>query len=177
MDTGPEATAPKPARDLVVVGRIGAPHGVRGWVKVNCFGLPSASLLSAKYCFVGEPLAWQRLEVAEIAQHGQHIAVRLGDISDRDGATRMRHKQIAVERETLPPTASGEYYWHDLQGLQVKNLQGESFGEVVDLIETGANQVLVVRGETELLIPVLDGVIASVDLPGRNMVVDWQADY
>ena len=177
MDKGPGAAAPESQPTLVVVARIGAPHGVRGWVRVDCFGSPSESLLAAKHWFVGEPRAGRRVEVAEVAIHGQHIAARLDEVSDRDGATRLRHKQVALERSVLPPTASGEYYWHDLQGLQVANLQQEEFGEVVDLIETGANQVLVVRGDREVLIPYLADVIKSVDLAAKRIVVDWQADY
>jgi 16S rRNA processing protein RimM len=173
-----EGANPQAGNALVVVARVGAPHGVRGWVKVDCFGgSPSESLLGTTQWYIGEPRAWQRAEVAEITTHGRHIAVRLDGITDRDGATRLRHKQVALERSALPPTASGEYYWHDLQGLQVSNLQHEELGEVVDLIETGANQVLVVRGDREVLIPFLDGVIANVDMSARRLVVDWQADY
>jgi 16S rRNA processing protein RimM len=169
---------PATQQALVVVARVGAPHGVRGWVKVDCFGgAPSEPLMSAKHWFIGEPHAWQQAEVTEIATHGQRIAVRLDGMTDRDAASRLRHKQVALERSALPPTASGEYYWHDLQGLQVTNLQNQALGEVVDLIETGANQVLVVRGDREVLIPFLDGVIARVDVAARQIVVDWQADY
>jgi 16S rRNA processing protein RimM len=151
---------------------------VRGWVKVDCFGAPSEALLQAKICFVGTQEDWRRAEVAEIEQHGQRIALRLDGIADRDHAAQLRHKQVALERAALPPTASGEFYWHDLQGLQVTNLQGERLGLVADLIETGANQVLVVRGEgSEVLIPFLESIIHRVDVPGRALVADWQADY
>jgi 16S rRNA processing protein RimM len=88
-----------------------------------------------------------------------------------------RGRDVAVPRSTFPDAAANEFYWADLIGLKVVNEQGEDLGTVARLLETGANDVLVVEGDRERLIPFTEHVIRNVDLPGRMIRVDWGTDY
>ncbi len=121
---------------------------------------------------------WQPRECVEGSRHGKGVVARLEGYEDRDQARLLMNTEIGVRREQLPPTAPGEYYWQDLQGLEVMNLEGEPLGTVDHLMETGANDVLVVRGERERLIPfVLDKIVMRVDLDAGVIQVDWDKDY
>ena len=102
----------------------------------------------------------------------------LAGVNGREEAEALQGMKIAVPRNELPAAEEGEYYWSDLIGLQVKNLQGESFGCVTELMETGANDVLVVDdAETRRLIPFVDSVVTEVNLEAQCILVDWGADY
>jgi 16S rRNA processing protein RimM len=121
---------------------------------------------------------WREKRLAGGARHGKGVIARLSDCENRDQARALMGCEIAVRRDQLPATAPGEYYWRDLQGLKVITLTGELLGTVDHLLETGANDVLVVHGERERLIPfVLDQVIVRVDLDKGAIHVDWDKDY
>jgi 16S rRNA processing protein RimM len=121
---------------------------------------------------------WQPCQVAEGRKHGKGVVARLEDCADRDQAQALLNCEIGVRRDQLPATAPGEYYWNDLLGLRVVNRQNEVLGTVQQLLETGANDVLVVMGERERLIPfVLDKVVTRVDLDAGVIQVDWDKDY
>ena len=100
------------------------------------------------------------------------------DIADRDAADALRGTEVWVARSTLPPPAPGEYYWVDLEGLRVVNLEGVSFGTVSHLFSTGANDVLVAQGDRERMIPFVEpDFIKSVDFDAGVVTVDWDADF
>ena len=121
---------------------------------------------------------WQEHRLAEGRQHGKGVVARLAGCEDRDRAALLIGAEIGVRRDQLPVAQPGEYYWSDLQGLQVVTLKGELLGTVDHLLETGANDVLVLRGERERLIPfVLGQVIHDVDLEGGEIQVDWDKDF
>jgi 16S rRNA processing protein RimM len=181
------------AEDYLIVGRIGAPYGVRGWVKIFSYTEHPENLLDydpwflgkqkvseAKSAKTGQP-SWRACVVEEAKTHGKGIVAKLQGCDDRDAATLLRGLEIAIHKEQLPPAEEGEYYWVDLIGLKVENLAGVSFGRVDHLLETGANDVLVVKGEAgepERLIPyVMDVFIKEVDLDAGIIRVDWEADY
>ena len=110
--------------------------------------------------------------------HGKVLVAKLQDVADRTGAEKYKGLLVAVPREHLPPAEEDEYYWSDLIGLAVENQDGDKLGTVDSLLETGANDVLVVKGgHGELLIPFIDSVIKQVSLKDRTIRVDWQADY
>ena len=114
----------------------------------------------------------------EARQHGKGVVARLADCIDRDQAQALTGREIGIARDELPAAQPGEYYWHDLQGLSVVTLAGEPLGTVDHLLETGANDVLVVEGERERLIPfVMDQVIVRVDLDKGEIQVDWDKDF
>lgn len=159
------------------MGRVLAPYGVRGWVKVLPQTAQPDGILAQREWWLGADEQWQRHQVLEGHVHGQHVVVALADIGDRDAAARLKGLMIAVPREALPAPAQGEYYWADLIGLEVTNLQAEQLGRVQEVFATGANDVLVVRSERERLIPFTANVIRSVDLASGSLVVDWGLDY
>lgn len=163
----------------VIMARIGAPFGVRGWVKVHAYAEPPASLLEFPVWHLGHEGDWQDRSLAESrALGGAVLAVRFEGIEDRDQAATLRGLEVAVDRQALAPLPAGEYYWADLVGLKVINADGQSFGVVRNLLETGANDVLVVQGDRERLIPYIrPDVVRAVDLAAGELHVDWDADF
>jgi len=120
----------------------------------------------------------QMKNVLETDWRGQVLLARVAGIEVREVATTWVGREIFITRGQLPPTAAGEVYWADLIGLAVVNRSGIELGEVVRLLETGAHDVLVVRGDRERLIPFVRGVhVVSIDLHARRVVVEWEADY
>jgi 16S rRNA processing protein RimM len=163
---------------MVVMGKIVAAHGIKGWVKIQTYTEYLDSLLDYDTWYVGKEEAWRPLEVLEAEVHSKVLVARLEGVDDRTAAERYKGQLIAVPRSELPEQEEGEYYWSDLIGLKVLNLAGEELGTVDTLLETGANDVLVVKGGSgELLIPFIEDVIGKVDLKQRTIRVDWQADY
>jgi 16S rRNA processing protein RimM len=160
------------------MGRITAPFGVKGWVKVQPLTAAARNLLAYPRWWVGRGADWQEHEVAEAGvQSTKAVIARLAGCEEREAAARFRGSEIAVPRSQLPPPQPGEYYWVDLMGLRVVNSEARELGSVVQILQTGANDVLVVQGERERLIPFLEGVILEVDRHGGVMRVNWSADY
>lgn len=163
---------------MVVMGKIVAAQGILGWVKVQTFTEYLDSLLDYDMWYVGNEQNWQPLQVLEAEVHGKVLVAKLEGIADRTAAEKYKGLLIAVPRDSLPEQEEGEYYWSDLVGLTVENLAGETFGTVDTLLETGANDVLVIKGASgETLIPFIASVIQQVDLKKKTIRVDWQADY
>ncbi len=161
----------------VLVGRVSGLFGVRGWCKVYSYTQPREALLDYSGWQIGREGDWRPVEVAEGQRHGKTVIVRLDGIDDRDTAASLVGCDIAVPRSALPNTEQGTYYWHDLEGLDVVRQDGTVIGIVKELIETGANDVLVVNGDQEVLIPfVIDKVVTDVDLAEGRIVVDWEWD-
>ena len=159
------------------MGRIIAPFGVKGWVKVQPNTAAIQNLLAYRTWWVGGEGDWRERAVAEAKVQGSAVVARLTGCDDRDAAALLQGKPVAVPRAALPQVRNGEYYWADLIGLAVVNVAGQEFGRVTQILETGANDVLVVQGERERLIPFIAPVIREVD-PGAGMIrVDWAADY
>lgn len=120
---------------------------------------------------------WQEATVAEGQRHGKTVIVRINGYDDRDKAAGLIGTEIGVPRDELPETDSDQYYWSDLEGLSVVDRHGTELGKVDYLLETGANDVMVVKGETERLIPfVMDKVVLGVDLAKGEIRVDWEWD-
>lgn len=163
---------------MVVMGKVVAAQGIQGWVKVQTFTEYLDSLLDYDTWYVGNEQAWRPLQVLEADVHGKVLVAKLEGIVDRSAAEKYKGLLIAVPRDSLPEQEEGEYYWSDLVGLSVESLAGEAFGTVDSLLETGANDVLVVKGERgETLIPFIASVIQQVDLKKKTIRVDWSADY
>ena len=159
------------------MGRIMAPYGVQGWVKLRTFTQEPDGLAEFPVWWLSRGDDWQAYPVAETRMHGGGLVARLEGVEDRDAAFRLCGLEIAVPRDELPTPAQDEYYWADLIGLEVRNLQGEVLGRIQALLETGANDVLVVRGECERLLPYVPTVVLKVDVAGGQMIVDWGVDY
>jgi 16S rRNA processing protein RimM len=147
----------------VILGRIVGLFGVRGWIKVYSYTEPREAVLDYKDWLLGRDGNWQR--------------ARLEGIADRDAATELIGSDIGVDRDALPDPEEGHYYWADLEGLTVVQRNGTELGKVAYLMATGANDVLVVDGPTERLIPFVSGtVILDVDFAAGVIHVDWEWD-
>ena len=159
------------------MGRITGLFGVRGWVKVYSYTEPREAVLNYDRWLLGRKDGWQEATVAEGQRHGKTIIARLDGYVDRDQAAGLVGADIGVPREAMPETESDQYYWSDLEGLRVLHRDGTELGRVAYLLETGANDVMVVQGEQERLIPfVLDKVVLDVDLDKGEIEVDWEWD-
>jgi 16S rRNA processing protein RimM len=131
---------------------------------------------------LGKQGKWRAYRLLEGKVHGQTVLASLEGVSDRNVAEAMQGFEVAVERSALPEPAEDEYYWDQLTGLEVVNLQGEVLGRVTGLMETGAHEVLKVSGEyeskpIERLIPFVAALVQTVDLEAKRIVVDWGLDY
>jgi 16S rRNA processing protein RimM len=163
---------------MVIMGRVAAAHGIRGWVKIQPYTEYVDSLLDYETWWLGnERGPWREVEV-QCEVHGKTLVAQLPDCPDRNAAERLKGLLVAVPRSSLPEQDEDEYYWMDLIGMSVVNEAGERLGTVANLLETGANDVLCVRGEGgEMLIPFVASAIKQVDLKNRIVRVDWSADY
>lgn len=159
----------------ISVGQVVGLFGVDGWVKVYSHTRPPAAILGYRPWRVEVAGVWRRLDVAEGRLQGKGIVARLAGYEDRDAAAALVGAQIAILASQLPAAGEREYYWAELEGLRVVNLAGQELGRVSHLFETGANDVLVVRGERERLIPFGREVIQRVDLEAGVISVDWDA--
>ena len=161
----------------VILGRIVGLFGVRGWLKVYSYTEPREAVLDYKDWLLSRNGRWQRVVLAEGKRHGKAVIARLEGIEDRDAAAELTGSEIGVDRDTLPDPGEGHYYWADLEGLTVVHKDGTELGKVAYLMATGANDVLVVDGPAERLIPFVTGeVILDVDLAAGIMRVDWEWD-
>jgi 16S rRNA processing protein RimM len=161
----------------VVLGRITGLFGVKGWVKVYSYTEPREAVLEYGRWLLARKDEWREVTVAESQRHGKTIIARLEGYADRDQAAELIGTDIAVPRGELPGTDEGEYYWSDLEGLTVVHRDGTVLGKVAYLLETGANDVMVLEGEQERLVPfVMDKVVLGVDLDKGVIDVDWEWD-
>lgn len=164
--------------ELIIVGKISAAFGVKGWVKIYSYTDPVNNILQYNPWKIKTKNSWQHIKVVQGRIHGKGVVAQLEQVHDRTDAEALTGTEIAVNRDQLPAAEAGEYYWADLIGLKVVNTQGVEFGNVDHLLETGANDVLVVTNGKERLIPyVLDVYIKEVDLNKGEIVVNWDPDY
>ena len=162
----------------LVIGRLTGVYGVKGWLKVYSFTQPRENILQYNPWLLKRDATWQPVKVEAGRQQGKGIVVKLEGISDRNDALALRNTEIAIHHDQLGSLAEGEYYWSDLIGLEVKNLAGDDLGKVVSLLETGADDVLVIRGDKERLVPfVQPDIVKSVNLSSGQIIVDWERDY
>lgn len=178
---------------MVVMGRIVAPYGVYGWLKIVPDTEYLDGLLDYERWWLGKAPNWREVSVEQAKLHNDVLLVKLVGINDRDAAFSLKGQQIAVPRDELPEPDEGEYYWSDLIGLHVTNTNGVDFGKITQVFETGANDVLVVR-ETqatqvtgkdgklreeyrERLIPFTSEAVPEVNLQAGSVLVDWDADF
>lgn len=159
------------------MGRIAAPFGVKGWVKIQPYRTSGEGLLACREWWLKCKEEWQARAVVEARRQGSMLVAKLEGCDDREAAAEIRGGELGIPRAAFPPTDRGEYYWVDLIGLKVANERHEVLGVVTRVLETGANDVLVLEGERERLIPFVGEVVKRVDLEGGVIVVNWDADY
>jgi 16S rRNA processing protein RimM len=165
-------------KELVVLGRISGLFGVRGWVKIYSHTAPKEGVLDYPSWLLQQGKEWRPCKLAEGKLHGKGVVARLEGCVDRDQAAQLIGQNIAVKRQDLPSLGADDFYWSDLEGLRVQTSEGEDLGVISHLFETGSNDVMVLSGERERLVPYLwRQVVKSVDLDAGLMVVDWDPDF
>jgi len=162
---------------LLAMGRIVGVFGVEGWVKVESFSEPRTNLGRYRPWQVALPGGELRVARPQLRPHGKGLVAKLDGVNDRDAAAALVGAEIRVPRERLPKAKAGEFYWADLEGLTVRTVDGVDLGSVSHLISTGANDVLVVRGDRERLLPYIPDVVRRVDAGAGLIEVDWDPEF
>lgn len=164
--------------DWVVLGRVSGLFGVNGWVRVFSHTTPREGIARYQPIFLKRQGEWREFKIEASRAHGAGVVLKFAGCDDRDQAAVLIPSELAIRRAQLPPPAPGEYYWADLEGMRVVTVAGFELGVVSHLLATGANDVLVVKGERERLLPfVKEQVVMAVDLEQRLMTVDWDPDF
>ena len=178
----PESVGLAPT-DIVVLGKIVGPYGLRGAVKVHPFADDPQVWAKLPYWWIGQegdaPELWRQTRLLRGKLHGDTLIAELECMPDRNASEAAHGVLVGVPRAELPPSAKDEYYWADLIGLGVINTREQSLGRVLGLIETSANDVLRVGGENEpeRLLPFVAAVVLDVDLSAQCIRVDWETDW
>ncbi len=165
--------------DSIHVGEIVGVFGIKGWVKVYSLTDPRENILGYSPWLLKKGHQQKLLDVVDGKRQGKSVVASLEGIVDRNQSEELIGWEIFISRKQLPSTEEGEYYWVDLVGLKVITEQGVDLGIVDHLMETGANDVLVVHlGDVERLIPLLhEQVVKKVDFDNQEMIVDWDPDF
>ena len=162
----------------IIVGRIGAVYGVKGWLKIISDTQPLENILRYRPWLLKLNGRWVETEIEDAKTHGKGLVAKIRGCDDRELARNYTNAEIGITREQLPKPQQGEYYWADLEGLEVVNLEGINFGKIDHLFETGANDVIVVKGDEERLVPfIMNDVIKEIDLDKQHMLVDWPSEF
>jgi 16S rRNA processing protein RimM len=166
------------------MGRIGGPYGIKGWVKLIAYTDPRDNILTFRQWQARVGQQWLTLEMDAGKPHGKGLIAHFVGYDDPETARRLNDVELTVPAEELPPLEENEYYWHQLTGLQVITLSGQVLGQVDNMMETGANDVMVVAptaesvDDRERLIPwLMDKVIREISLEQGRILVDWEPDY
>ena len=166
--------------ETVVIGEIVGVYGVKGWVKLKSWTQPAKQIFTYQpWLLVNSGAADKRAcNVLEYRSHSGQFVISLEGITDRDEAAKLNRYRIEVEKDLLPELPDNEYYWADLIGMQVVNLAGVDFGTVSNLLETGANDVLVINGDRQRLVPFVQGqIVTGIDQTAGQITVDWDAEF
>jgi 16S rRNA processing protein RimM len=158
---------------LIQLGFVGAPFGVRGWIKLRSHTDPPERLLDHRSLRIGQGGVWQNYRIEASGRSGGALTVKLSGVEDRDQAQALRGSQVCVPRSELPQRDDKDFYRADLIGCDVVNIDGIGLGVVQHFIETPAQVLMVVRGTQEYWIPAVPQHLRRVDLQARRVVVDW----
>lgn len=164
---------------LIVIGRIVGLHGVAGEVKLESYTEPRTQIFRYEPWLLTSAAGQSEVRGCRGRAQGKGIVATLPDVTDRDRAATLVGCEIQVKRSALPKPKRGEFYWADLEGLEVVTTEGVALGRISHLLATGSNDVMVVRdGGRERLLPfILDDYVKAVDLEARRVTVDWDPEF
>ncbi|WP_175472663.1 ribosome maturation factor RimM [Duganella sp. OV458] len=166
--------------DLAQVGFVFGAYGVAGWVRIRPFSEDADALLKVKTWWLEKP-ALHDVDVQQVKLHGGDVVARLVGVTDRNVAESLKGAAVFIPQSHFPVLSDDEFYWTDLIGLEVENLQGEHLGKVSDMMSNGPQSILrITPGEVEAqerLIPFVDAFINKVDKQAGKIIVDWGLDY
>ncbi len=167
--------------NIIIVGRLASPHGIHGWLKLLSYTQPVTNILNYPHWFIQKTQDhWEPIDMAALqttTDNNSHIRIKFAHCDSPEVARAYTNLLIGVTRDQLPPLSVDDYYWSDLEGLSVINHEGVLLGQVSHLFSTGANDILVVKGDRERLLPYIKDVILEVDLKNRRITVNWDADF
>lgn len=164
--------------ERISLGKISGVFGIKGWVKVHSYTDPREKIVEYGTWLLKHQGQWREVKLEGGQRQGKTVVAKLAGLDDRNEAELYRGDEIAIYQHQLGHLQEGEYYWHQLQGLRVVNMEGVELGTVHHLLETGANDVLVVRGDRERLIPfTVDHTVTEVDLTTGVITVDWDPEF
>ncbi len=172
-------------QEKVVVGKLGASYGIRGWLKVFSFTEQAENIFQYTPWFIKVRGQWQQIDLEDWKRHGQGFIGKLKGLDAREEAQALTNVEIAVNADALPALSDKEFYWRELFGMEVVTTKGYHLGKVTDILETGSNDVLVIAanpkdafGQKERLIPFLDEqVIKHIDRNAQRIEVDWDPAF
>ncbi len=164
--------------DRVTLGKVSGVIGLQGWLKIYSDTDPREGIIAYKSWWLRYHGLWQKYLLEKGKVHGKGVIVKLADVNNRTAAELLIGRTIAVDRADLPELDKEEYYWRDLVGMEVITVHGTKLGIIDSLFATGANDVVVVSGDRERLIPwIRDQVVVEVDLDSGILTVDWDPDF
>lgn len=155
------------------MGRIAGPYGIKGWVRVQPYSDDREALTHYVEWWVGGKVT----EVQEARVHGAVVIARLAGLETPEAALKLKGQEVAVPREAFAAPAEGEYYYADLVGLDVVNVEGVALGKVASLTSNGAHDLMALEGKRGQILPWIPQVVKKVDLAARRIEVDWQPDW
>lgn len=166
-----------PEAKRILMGRLGAARGLKGWIRVKSFADPPEQIQNYRSWNLFVNGRCREMALRRLRKTSRGLECLLEGVDTRDGAETLRGAEIRVNRVDLPPAGENEWYWADLEGLEVRNLSGVELGRVSGLMATGANDILIVEGERRRLIPFLPGSrVREVNVKERRLVVDWDPE-
>lgn len=166
------------ADQKILVGRISGLFGVQGWVKIFSYTQPRENVINYNPWHIKRANLWKRTEVITGRRQAKTLIVKLQGIDDRRQAADLLGADVAIDQRQLERLSDGDYYWVQLIGLKVMNLRGLRLGVVERLMETGAQDVLVVKGDSSILIPFArESIVREIDLDKGYIVVDWENSW
>lgn len=168
---------PELPQDWVLLGQIVGVFGVKGWIKLESYTRPRKAIFEYNPWRLGLKNGWEKRAVVAGEARNNGLVAKLEGIEDRDAAHDLIGTEIGIPRDELPAAAKGEVYWADLIGCMVSNQAGIEFGKVTGLMETGANDVLIVKNGRERLIPFIDEVVTEIDLEQGTVRVNWDEEF
>lgn len=175
-------TEAAPEQKRLPMGTISGVHGVKGWVKVYSYTQPRDNIVKYKQWYLSHRGQVKPVELMGGQSTGRGVIAKIEGIDDRDTALALKGAEILIDRSELPALPEGEYYWVDLEGLKVVTVDGVDLGTVSHLMETGANDVFVVKGDRERLIPFTEApepghAVVRISLEEGLIVVNWDPDF
>jgi 16S rRNA processing protein RimM len=171
--------------DLIQVGHVTGAYGLRGGIRVTPYSADADALLNVKTWWIGKP-SLRQVEVRGAKYHSGDVTATLIGLADRDEAEALKGATVQVSRAEFPALPEDEYYWTDLIGMDVVNLQGEALGKVTDMMHNGAQSILRITAASdptagdkapERLVPFVDQFVKTVDTQARLITLDWGLDY
>jgi 16S rRNA processing protein RimM len=158
----------------VELGRVVGVFGVRGWIRLRSHTVPPEGILRYRHWHI----TGREWRVAEGRLQGDTIVAGLEGLADRDAALLLRGATVEVARSALPKPKKGEFYWIDVLGSEVVSTTGAKLGTLQSVTSNGAQDVMVVAGEVERLIPFVVGpIVQNVDPVAKRILVEWDAKW